>query len=266
MGRVKFSDSEHYGGGGGGSFFSLKNDKDVARVRFMFESPQDMDDFSFAVHRTKMGGEDKYRSVSCLRSYNEPVDNCPFCAEFANVAFKFFIPLYNVDAGEVQIWERGKNFAAKMASLMSRYGTNTPLVNHVFEIERNGAKGDMKTTYEIYEVDKDETMLEDLPEIPEILGNVYLLDRSFDDMNYYLDTGEFPPQDSADDMPVRRRGSQDEFMNPPDDEELPFEEEPRQERGNRARTGRRASTDNNTRRRTPAGSNGAGNGRRNRAF
>jgi hypothetical protein len=50
-------------------------------------------------------------------------------------------------------------------------------------------------------VDKDDTTLEDLPELPEILGGL-VLDKNADEMNYYLDNGEFP---SEDEEPTRRR-------------------------------------------------------------
>ena len=247
MGRVKFSDVDHYGGSGnGGSYFKLENDKDVARVRFMIDGEEGLDDITFAVHKLKIDG--KYKTVNCLREYNEPVDKCPFCQEYANVNLKFFVPLYNIDADEVQIWERGRTFAAQLSSNISRYGTGKkgPLVSHIFEIERNGKANDMKTTYGIFEVEQDDTRLEDLPEVPEILGR-YVMDKSFDDMNYYLDEGEFPPEDDADDEPIRRRGKEDEFMNPPEDEEPPFEEEKESRRSTREV---RARTDDN--RRTPS--------------
>lgn len=258
MGRVSFNNVNNYGGNGGGGFFSLKNDKDVAQVRFMLENEEDLDNIAYAVHRVKVG--DYERNVSCLREYNEPVSKCPFCQELANVQLKFYIPLYNINDDEVQMWERGKTFASKLSGIMSRYGSKSPLVNHIFEIERNGEKGNMKTTYEAYEVDKDDTTLDDLPEIPEVIGNVYILDKSEDDMNYYLETGEFPP---VDDEPVRRRNSKAEEY---DEEDVPFEEEaPKEERGTRRNASERGSS-NNSNRRTPTSSNRAGNTSRRRSF
>ena len=261
MGRVNFADVNNYGSNGsGGGFFSLKNDKDVARVRFMLEDENDLNNIAYAVHRVKIG--DSERNVSCLRAYNEPVSKCPFCLDLGPSTLKFYIPLYNEDDEEVQMWERGKTFASKLSGIMSRYGSKTPLVNHIFEIERNGEKGDMKTTYEAYEVDKDETVLADLPEIPEVIGR-YILDKSEDDMNYFLDEGEFPPvDDNADDEPVRRRGSKQE-----DDEsdEPPFDEAPEEERTTRRNASGRSSS-NNSSRRTPASSNKAGNASRRRSF
>lgn len=216
MGRFRAGEEEHYGGQGGTGYFSLKNDKDVARVRFMYEGINDVE--GYAVHEVKIN--DKKRYVNCLRNYNEPIDKCPFCAAKKFQTAKMFIPLYNVDEERVQVWERGKKFFAKMTSICARYASKDSLCSHVFEIERNGKKGETTTTYEIYEVDKDDTTLEDLPEVQDPVGSV-ILDKSADDMNYYLETGEFPPE--GDDMPVRRRGRTEE-------DEVPFDESRRSSR------------------------------------
>jgi len=206
MARFRADEVENYGGQGGAGFFSLKNDKDVARVRIMYNNMDDVD--GYACHKVKINDRDRY--VNCLRDYNEPKDKCPFCADGMPVYAKLFLPLYNEDDGQVQLWDRGKKFFAKISSLCSRYATKDNLVNHVFEIERNGKAGDQQTTYEIYEVDSDDTELEDLPEVPEIIGGL-VLDKSADDMNYYLDEHEFPPTDNEhEDEAPRRRGSERE--------------------------------------------------------
>ena len=219
MGRFRAGEEEHYGGQGGTGYFSLKNDKDVARVRFMYEGINDVE--GYAVHEVKIN--DKKRYVNCLRNYNEPIDKCPFCAAKKFQTAKMFIPLYNVDEERVQVWERGKKFFAKMTSICARYASKDSLCSHIFEIERNGKKGETTTTYEIYEVDKDDTTLEDLPEVQDPVGSV-ILDKSSDDMNYYLESGEFPPEDDS--APVRRRSRREEK------DEVPFEE-------NRRGSGRR---------------------------
>lgn len=255
MGRVNFSDVDNYGGDSFNNvnYFKLQNDKDVARARFMLNHGEDLDSITFSVHRVPINDK-VFKSVSCLRAYNEPVEKCPFCAcqDISSSTIRFLIPLYNMDDDEVQIWERGKTWASKLSGYMSRYGTNTPLVNHIFEIERNGKAGDLQTTYECYEVGSDNTSLEDLPEIPELLGDV-VLDKSVDDMNVYIETGSFPPDDDV----IQRRGGSDDFMNPPegDDEEIPFEEN----RSSRRDVQRRDKTDNT--RRTPS-NNSSGNRRR----
>lgn len=193
MGRFGANEVDNYGGNGGGSFFTLKDDGDVARVRFMYNSMEDV--VGYAVHEVEIDGKKRY--VNCLRSYNEPKSNCPFCAANSFQRAKLYIPVYDIDEDEVKVWERGKNFFAKMSALCARYSNaNTPLVAHTFDIERHGKKGDTSTTYEIYETGADDTRLEDLPEIPEVLGTV-ILDKSAEDMEYYLDNECFPNNDGA---------------------------------------------------------------------
>lgn len=200
MGRFNANEAEHYGGQGGAGYFSLKNDKDVARVRFLYNGIDDVE--GYAVHEVEVGGKKRY--VNCLRSYNEPIDNCPFCKAKQFQTAKLFIPVYNVDEDRVQIWERGKKFFAKMSSLCARYATDNNLVSQVFEIERNGQARSTQTTYEIYPVGKaDDTTLDDMPELPNILGGV-VLDKTADEMEEYLQTGAFPDTENN---VVRRRDS-----------------------------------------------------------
>lgn len=239
---LTFSEMEKMSSGGsGGSYFSLKNDKDEAQVRIMLNKLEDMEDgFLFQTHEVEIG--DNRRKVACLREYNDPMDVCPLCAAKKKLAPTMYIPIYNVDADEVQIWERGKGYMNKFTGFCSRY-SKPSIVSHLVTIQRNGAKGDMKTTYELYEDDRDDTTLEDLPEIPEILGR-YLLDKSAEDMDFYLETGEFPPEDNEEEEPVRRRGSskprgaQEEDVDDADEEERPRRS--RTERGaGKASRGRR---------------------------
>lgn len=197
MARFNTETADKYGGQGGAGYFSLKNDGDVARVRFMYNGVEDVT--GYAVHQVEIDG--KKRWVNCLREYNQPVDTCPFCREKKFTSAKLFIPLYNVDEDKVQVWERGKKFIGKISSICARYPN---VVSHIFEIERNGKPHETTTTYEIYEVDKDDTTLEDLPEVTDPLGSI-VLDKSADDMEFYLDNGYFPPD--GDDVPVRRGSS-----------------------------------------------------------
>lgn len=222
MARFNYSEADKYGGQGGAGYFSLKDDKDVARVRFLYNGIDDVE--GYAVHQVEIDG--KKRWVNCLREYNQPIDNCPFCREKKKVQAKLFIPLYNIDEDKEQCWERGKKFIPKLTSICARYPN---LVSHVFEIERNGKKGDQTTTYEIYEVDKDETTLEDMPEVQDPIGSI-ILDKSADDMEFYLENGYFPP--TGDDAPVRRRANKSE-------EDVPSDEDRTERRSTRRTPGGR---------------------------
>lgn len=208
MARFSYEDAEHYGGnGGGGSYFKLSNDKEVARVQLL---GNDMNDFpGYAVHDVEVDGKHKW--VNCLREYNDPIDACPFCRAKIKQQAKLFIPLFNLDADEVQIWERGKNFFPTLAGYCAR---NPKVVSIITEIERHGKPKDTSTTYQLYPT-KDEpeyTKLEDFEdEIPEILGR-YVLDKTAEDMEYYLKHDCFPASsnDSDDEEETPRRGSRRE--------------------------------------------------------
>lgn len=197
MARFNTETADKYGGQGGAGYFSLKNDKDTAQVRFMYNGIDDVE--GYAVHTVEVDGKKRY--VNCLREYNQPIDTCPFCREKMFTSAKIFVPIYNIDEGRVQFWERGKKFISKISSICARYPN---VVSHVFEVERNGKKGDTATTYEIYPVSQDDTTLEDLPEMSSPLGSV-ILDKSAEDMEYFLENEDFP-SDGAE-APIRRRST-----------------------------------------------------------
>ena len=209
MPRFNVNEADNYGGSGAGQFFSLNDDGEVASVRFMYNGIDDIE--AYAVHEVEIDG--KRKAVNCIRSYDEPKSKCPFCNANNFQRVKVYIPLYDVETGDVKIWERGKKFIPKLTGVAARYAnSSTPLVAHTFDIERHGKKNDAQTSYEIYETGVDKTRLEDLPEMPEVLGTI-ILDKTADEMNYYLDTGSFPGvgnsnvsrNDNSDGMPIGRR-------------------------------------------------------------
>lgn len=199
MARFNVDEVENYGGNGGAGYFSLKNDKETALVRIMYNTIDDVE--GYAVHQVEVDGKKRY--VNCLREYNQPVSDCPFCEARNFQLAKLFVPLYDIEDDKVKIWERGKKFFSKIGSICARY-SNPTVVSHIFEIERNGKPGDQTTSYEIYETGQDEDItMEDLPEKPELLGGL-ILDKSADEMRYYLDNGKFP-SDNEENHVVRRR-------------------------------------------------------------
>lgn len=224
MARFNANDADKYGGQGGGGYFSLKNDKEVAQIRFLYDNIDDVEGLS--VHQVTVGGKKRY--VNCLREYNDPVDACPFCRAGKYTQAKLFIPVYHIKEDKVLVWERGKQFFQVMSSLCARYGEGG-LVSHVFEIERHGKPNDTNTTYQPYEVSQDDTTMEDFPEAKTVASGI-VLDKTAEDMEYYLESGEFPPEDDA---PVRRRNDRSE----------------RSERGGR---GSEEPTERRAGRRTPA--------------
>lgn len=205
MPRVSYDEIDNYGSSGRGSYFQLKDDGETALVHLLGD---DMKDFpGYAVHRVPIG--DKHVYVNCLRKSGDPIDECPFCAEgkrdpdLSKVIVKLFIPLYNIDADEVQMWERGKAFFRKLSSYLS----HTPHASEVVtEIERVGKKNDTNTDYNLYEkrdVDDDGFDMKNVQdELDERLDKL-VYDKTADEMEYYLSHGSF----DSDGGEVRRRGS-----------------------------------------------------------
>lgn len=181
--RFNVNDADRYGGQGGGGYFRLANDKDIAQVRFLYNSIEDVE--GFAVHEIEIDGKKRY--VNCLREYGDPMSVCPFCADGKYTQVKYFVPLYNLDTQRVETWERGKQFGQKLSSMCARY---PKLVSKVFEIERNGKAGDQQTRYEIYPIDGDSAELSDF-EVPSPLGT-HVLDKTADEMTFYLQNNHFP--------------------------------------------------------------------------
>ena len=209
MARLTGSNIEQYNSGSGNSnsgYFSLKDDKDTARVRFLYESANEVE--GYTVHRVSVGDRERY--VNCLVEEGGSVADCPFCqAKFQKFA-KLFIPLYNEDADQLQIWERGQKFYGTISGLCARYPN---LVSRTFDIERNGKKGEQTTTYSVYPVgDADGTTVQDIlddlgiDKLPDPLGTI-ILNKTADEMERYIENGEFP---STDTPPVRRRGGSEE--------------------------------------------------------
>lgn len=212
--RFSYDEADNYGSQtfeGKINYFQLKKDGDKAYVHLLGD---DMNDFpGYAVHQIigkSKSGKEFRRFVNCLRESGAPITDCPFCAEgkhnpdLSKVWAKLFIPVYACDTDEVQIWERGKTFFRTLAS----YCSHNPNVSEIVtEVERQGAAGDTSTTYGLYATrENDNFKMENIKEdIPEILGDV-ILDKSYDDMTYYVQHGLFP-EEQKEDAGIARRGS-----------------------------------------------------------
>lgn len=214
MGKIALEDSQKFSSNSRG-FFILKDDKDVASVRFMYENEEDLD--IFVVHRVTVNGQDRY--VNCLRDDpNSPESDCPLCAAGHARMVRMFLQVAEVTkfndktkediAWDAKIWDRGPQFSKKIQGIVSRYN---PLCGTLFEIERQGKKGDQKTEYGIFPITTDGLKLTELPERKEILGTL-VLDKSYEDLDAFVLTGQFPQED--DEQPVRRRGSSDDSSSP----------------------------------------------------
>lgn len=218
---IGIDDVDNYRSGGDFNFLQLKEHGDVAKVRFYIES---MDDLKFyVVHQIEVNGKTRY--VNCLRTYDQPIDDCPFCREALTnkdlkTTVKMFLPVLDMDDNQVKLFERGRTFKDELSGHIRR---NSPLVNYPCEIERNGAKGDTNTTYKVFPLaqEKDNTMIKDLPEFDDLLGG-YVLDMSYEDMENFLQTGKVPGvKKEEENLPRRTRSNRTETTATAEQEEAP---------------------------------------------
>ena len=130
-------------------FFSLKNDKDQAIVRFMVDSEEDVE--IVAGHRYNYNG--RQRLINCLREPKEGSEKCPLCEAGEKVVYRAFIKLLEYtrdDNGNIvaipKVWERPASYMNTIINLLNEYG---PLSDSVFKITRNGETGSTSTTYDV---------------------------------------------------------------------------------------------------------------------
>lgn len=187
MARFSYSEAENYGAPKS-NYFSLKDDGDTAKIRFLINDINDLE--GVAVHEVQVG--DRTMDVECLRAYNEPVDKCPLCAANYKQNAKLFIPVYDEGSKESKIWTRGRTFFKKLSSLAARFN---PLVSTLFEVERIGKKGDTSTDYQCFNLKTDGSTVTDFPEV-NAEGTCFQT-KTYEELQNYLQTGMFETEQVA---------------------------------------------------------------------
>lgn len=201
MGKFKAVDADNYGNNTDVGYLSLKNDKDKAVVRFCYNTVDDAE--GYAVHEVKVGNTRKY--INCLRDYTQPLSDCPFCQSGMQQKVKVFVPVFDLSDNSMKVWERGKQIFGQISELCSKYANNgTPFVSNIFTIERQGAKGAIDTVYNISFNNADNMTLANLPDLPQPEGK-YVINKTFDEMNFYLQNGYFESDGPNEDFGIRRR-------------------------------------------------------------
>ena len=221
-------------------FFGLSDHGDKAIVRFYHVNGDDIE--KLAVHRVKVGDEGRTVAVACLREPGESVESCPLCENGTTISARMYLKVlvyekdkqgYYTKMPKLAIWERGSGFRKQIQSLINRYASgDKALMDTIFEIERDGKKGDQKTQYHIYKVDdleSDECPIPNEEDIEDFnaFGTI-VQDRDFDEMNYYIDNNEFPPKENNKQSKERNteRGSRNRNVENDSDDEEVQEEKP----------------------------------------
>lgn len=180
----------------GPSYFSLKEDGDTAIVRFNIADIKEV--IVHSQHTLKI--EDKWRKIECLRTFNEPVDNCPLCKDGNKQQFRIYLELlvYDVKDNRVvatpSIWETAAKFRETLKSYFMDYGD---LRNVIFKLTRVGKKGDTKTTYTLIpanpQIYRNEDYVADFTAFDNFDVHKYmLLNKTKKDLEYLVANGSFP--------------------------------------------------------------------------
>lgn len=129
---IKKYNEERYGG-----MFLLRDDGDHADVIFMYRNIDDV--LQADTHYIKSSEYTGY--VHCCGI------GCPACGKNIRVQSKLFIPLYNIEEGQVQFFDRNIRWEAQLQrDVLSKYSNPS---EYVFRITRHGAAGDTATYYDI---------------------------------------------------------------------------------------------------------------------
>ena len=168
MSKISINDVDKFEQAGAGEvpyFNVLKDDKDTAIVRLMYQHEEEF--YANVVHSVKVtngDGKEFNRYVGCLAPQGKP---CPLCNAGYFRQIKIYIHL--IYDGKYYVWERGKTMIPKIVGLFPRYGRGVNgLWSRQFEVQRNGAKGDPKTSYEFYPLDPDDKTPADFKDFEKI--------------------------------------------------------------------------------------------------
>jgi hypothetical protein len=199
-------------------YFRLANDGDEALVRINCSK---VDELQFASVHT-ISTEGKWLKVSCMNPLGSYTDGCELCmaAKAGNKAVstankRVFIQMLVSykdkstgawsDAQPV-IWERPAGFSRELANKLRDYGD---LRQVLLKITRNGAAGDMKTTYSLDYAVPTVFRPEMIPMDFSAFTNFNIAKHSYwektpEEIHTFVTTGKFPDVQTAqaDPMPV----------------------------------------------------------------
>lgn len=186
MARFKISEAEKFGGQGGAGFFSIKNVGESKRIRFMYNSSDEVE--AYAVHEVKVNG--KKRAVDCLRNADDSLDVCPFCKNKMYPQVRVYIPVYDVEEDRMKIWERGKSYIPKLRKIFEENALDKPLLSTVFDVTKV-LDDNQLVKYEVEPSYSGTLTMEDFEvDFSPVYGNLVLV-KTEDEMEKYLEAGCF---------------------------------------------------------------------------
>ena len=213
MSQFTYSDYQTYqesraSEGGSIGYFKLKDNGEEALVRINCPA---IESLIFASIHSTGSVDNKWYRISCLNPIGASGDACPLCARakadpnsrmvgksmqrvFLQMLVAYKDPMTGQFSAAIPvIWERPAPFSREIANKLKDFGD---LRNHVFKITRNGAPGDMKTTYSLDYVpiyDKPELVPVDFSAFEGYQANHHAYwEKTPAEMNEFLMTGVWP--------------------------------------------------------------------------
>jgi len=210
------------------NWFMLRNDGDSADVIFLYRGPEDV--LVADAHYIKSSSYTGY--VHCCGR------GCPACGKGISVRNKLFIPLYNLNSGKIEFWDRNMFFENQLnQDVFTRYPNPSEFV---FRITRHGVARDVNTTYAITAVSKNDVLPYDAilskfhTKFPDVYSTI-IKEYSSGELYSMLNSSETSTSDSGsyNDLPsyqVTPRASYSPSVNPVDtidesDTDVPFDED-----------------------------------------
>ena len=128
------------------NMFRIPNDGESVDVIFLYQSKSDM--LVADVHYVRSSEYSGY--VHCCGA------GCPACSKGIRVQNKLFIPVYNINKGAIEFWDRTMTFEPQMQKdVFDRFPNPS---EYVFRITRHGAYKDVNTRYDIVAVGRNSLM------------------------------------------------------------------------------------------------------------
>lgn len=172
-------------------------------IRVMIDNVGDILNNICTVHPVRVGNVNfDNRYVNCIRTANEPLEQCPLCSAGVDVKERLFVKViaYNEQTHEAQacIWDlptKGQaNWVQRFKNYLDNYG---PLSNIFCKATRTG-KG-LDTKYDLIpnvnpQMYNDSTFprKDDAFDNFNLVGSFMLMDKNAGEMMEYVNTGKFP--------------------------------------------------------------------------
>lgn len=142
MARLTSEQAENFSKGGG-SFFKIE-DGQKKRVRFLYNTVNDMEYFSAHEY-----SGDNFATIDCARTTkDEPIDMCKWCA-LGNVPVgRIVLPIYEIETGEITYWKKPSKWTKEnLEEGFKLLPAGMPISGQTYVISRKG-KG-LETKYTV---------------------------------------------------------------------------------------------------------------------